>query len=186
MKILDFVDDDELMEEVKDNSFIPMLKTEDEADEALAKIIWARKKIAGNEVKVKKKKEELQKLLADYEKRLNKSLESYLSYQSSLLKGYIESQDSKTLKLFHGNVRIKKPAESLSIDDENSLLLWLKETGCKSCIKTKETISKTELKKTFKKDPSGDFLVDSAGNVIHGAHFERGEESLQITEAKGA
>ena len=66
MKILDFVDDDELMEEVKDDSFIPMLKTEDEADEALAKIIWARKKIAGNEVKVKKKKEELQKLLADY------------------------------------------------------------------------------------------------------------------------
>ena len=54
MKILDFVDDDELMEEVKDNSFIPMLKTEDEADEALAKIIWARKKIAENEVKVKK------------------------------------------------------------------------------------------------------------------------------------
>lgn len=187
LKNLDLMEDEDFLEEVNDDSFIPMLKSDDEADDALAKIIWAKKKVEENNQKIKKKKEELEKMLGDYEKRLNKNLKSYIDYQSALLRGYLkDNKGNKTLKLFHGNVRVRKPSESLTIDDENMLVNWLKEAGYKDCIKVKEAISKTNLKKAFKKDPSGEYLIDDSGNVIHGVHFERGEETIQITEPKGA
>lgn len=155
------------------------LKDDNEADDCLGRILWAQQKLADNEALVKAQKERLMAQLMDYEHRLNNRLRNYMAYQKDLLKEYLESKFGEgktgTLPLFNGNAQLKKPSESLAIDDEETVVSWLKANGFNNAINTKETVKKTEAKKLFKKDKSGQFLVDGDGNVIQGMHIEKAD-----------
>lgn len=165
----------------------PALKNNDEADDCLGRILWAQEKLAENEATVKARKEQLLAQLTDYEHRLNNRLRSYLSYQQEMLKEYLVAHfgegETGTLPLFNGNAQLKKPSESLAIDNEDAVVAWLKANGFESAINTKETVKKTEAKKLFKKDGSGQYLVDGDGNIIQGLHIEKADGPQLVVSA---
>lgn len=165
------------------------LETDDDADDAMARILWAKSEINKNNALIDKKKKELQKQLDDYEKRLNCKLENYGSYYSELLRTYmLKKFDNKkgTLKLFHGNVRLKEPSATTEFDDEKALLDYIKSNNLQSkCVTVKESVRKTDLKKLFDKDKSGLYFVDANGDIVPGVHINKDEElKISITPAK--
>ena len=84
-----------------------------------------------------------------------------------------------SLKLFHGTASLKEDAGRTEVDDEEALIRWLKNNGHEDCVSTKESVAKTNLKKTFKKDKSGHYFVDDHGDVIQGVHVDK-EEGLLL------
>ena len=183
MKLIELMDEDEIRAGI-DAATERGLKihNDDEADEAIAQMIWAKKKIEDNKALVKKKAEQLKLQLQDYERRLNGGLEYYIENRQKDLEAYLNDklQGRKgSLKLFHGTISLKEDPGRTEVDDEDGLMKWLKEHGHAGCISVKESVSKTEIKKTFKKDASGRYFVDESGNVIQGVHVDK-EAGLQL------
>ena len=187
MNILELMNETEIEKEVATIDF-PHVISEDEADETLARILWAESKIKENEKIVKEKKEELMNMLVNYEKRLNDNLRNYAANQRNNLNLFLREKlrdkdgniNTGTVKLFHGNIRLKKPSESMGIDDEERAIAWLKENGYGATLKNKVTISKTEAKKLFKKDEFGQYYVDKNNNIIPGIHVELSSNDLEL------
>ncbi len=189
MNPIELMDEDEIMESIAaDEDRALAIQNDDEADEVLSQILWAKRKIEENNELVKRKAAELKLLLMNYEERLNGSLKHYAENRSKDLEAYatkkLENQKG-SVKLFHGTVSMREDAGRTEVDDEESLIRWMKQTGHGDCVTVKESLSKTALKKAFKKDPSGRYFVDEDGNIIQGVHIAK-EEGLQlrITEAK--
>lgn len=189
MRLLELMDDEEIMESIKtDEDRALAIHNDDEADEVLSQILWAKHKIEENNELVKQKAAELKLLLMNYEERLNGPLKHYAENRSKDLEAYatkkLENQKG-SVKLFHGTVSMREDAGRTEVDDEEELIRWMKQTGHTDCVTVKEALSKTALKKAFKKDPSGRYFVDENGDVIQGVHIAK-EEGLQlrITEAK--
>lgn len=183
MKLIELMDEDEIRAGI-DAATERGLKihNDDEADEVIAQMIWAKKKIEDNRALVKKKAEQLKLQLQDYERRLNGGLEYYLENRQKDLEAYLNDKlqgHKGSLKLFHGTASLKEDPGRTAVDDEDELIKWLKANGHASCIATKESVSKTEIKKTFKKDASGRYFVDGDGNIIQGIHVDK-EEGLQL------
>lgn len=193
MELLELIDTDKMYEDIKENPSAAekyeRVHTDEEADDVLARVIWAQKKICENDELVKKKKEQLQKLLKDYEARLNGGLKTYLENQQVTLRNYLDEKlngKKGTVKLLHGNIRLKEDNGKTMFDDENLVIQYLQNRNMEdACVSIKKTIRKTDFKKLFKKDPSGHYFVDEDGQVIHGVHIEK-EDGLQlgITPAK--
>lgn len=183
MKLIELMDEDEIRAGI-DTATERGLKihNDDEADEVIAQMIWAKKKIEDNKALVKKKAEQLKLQLQDYERRLNGGLEYYLENRQKDLEAYLNDKlqgHKGSLKLFHGTASLKEDPGRTAVDDEDSLIKWLKANGHAGCIATKESVSKTEIKKAFKKDASGRYFVDGDGNIIQGIHVDK-EEGLQL------
>lgn len=194
MNLLELMSDEEIQAEIEQdkNSFTVKKLTEDEADEILSKIIWADKKIKENEEKIKRKKKELENNLDMYARRLNGSLIEYTNYQKTLLKGYLEEQlgnKKGTLKLFHGNIRLKNPTESVVVDSdsEKNLVKYLTEKKYTDCLSTKTSVLKTGIKNRFKKDPSGIYFMDGE-DIVQGVRIQKSSEGLEFayTPAKSS
>lgn len=183
MKLIELMDEDEIRAGI-DAATERGLKihNDDEADEAIAQMIWAKKKIEENKELVKKKAEQLKLQLQDYERRLNGGLEYYLENRQKDLEAYLNGKlqgHKGSLKLFHGTASLKEDPGRTAVDDEDELIKWLKANGHAGCIATKESVSKTEIKKAFKKDASGRYFIDDDGNIIQGVHIDK-EEGLQL------
>lgn len=184
MKLIELMDEEEIRAGIDATAErgVTAIHNDEEADEALSKMLWAKAKIEENNKIVKEKAEQLKAQLEDYRKRLNGGLEYYLENRQHDLEIYLNSklQGRKgSLKLFHGTASLKEDPGRTTVDDEASLITWLKKNGHAGCISTKESVSKTEVKKTFRKDPSGRYFLDEDGNVIEGVHIDK-EEGLQL------
>ena len=194
LKLFELLSENELEDDFEfvnagENQMAFALMSDDDADDALARILWAKSQLDKNNEIIARKKKQLQLQLEDYEKRLNGKLETYQKYYSELLNDYlVKKLDNKkgTVKLLHGNARLKEPSVSTEFDDEKVLIQYLKDNNLyDKCISVKESVRKTDLKKLFQKDNSGSYFVDDSGNVVPGVHLNK-EEGLQlaITPAK--
>lgn len=183
MKLIELMEEDEIRDQITrqvEMSYI--IHNDDEADETLAQMLWAKRKIEENKALVKKKAEMLKAQLQDYERRLNGGLEVYLENRQHDLEAYLNSRlegNKGSLKLFHGTASLKEDVGRTEVDDEEGLIKWLKQGGHADCVSVKESVSKTNLKKAFKKDRSGQYFVDEHGDVIQGVHVEK-EAGLQL------
>lgn len=185
MELLHFMSPEEIqysMAEDEEKDVTPL--TEDEADDILAKILWARRKIEENNKDIKQKKEEMKVLLENYEKRKNQGLRNYIESQAGPLQAYAQNalkNKKGTLHLLHGDLRLKEDIGTTEFDDEEAVLRFIKEKGLEEkCVSVRESVRKTDFKKLFKKDPSGHYFVDDEGNVIHGVHIQK-EDGLQLS-----
>lgn len=177
--------------------FYQSIVTEAEADEALAKLIWAKKKIEEADEKIKAKKQQLQEQLQEYERRLKSNIENYASLQSDLLYAYLENKlkdrdgnvKKGSIKLFNGTIGLKEPRGSVVIEKgkENNLVELLKQLGKSQCINIKETVYKDEISKTFKLDPSGHYFMTDNGDIIQGIEYQKPDKlQLSVTKPKTA
>ena len=183
MKLIEFMDEDEIRSDIDRQAELPyIIHNDDEADNVLAQMLWARQKIEENKEKVKAKAEQLKLQLQDYEHRLNGGLEVYLDNRQHDLETYLNRKlegRKGSLKLFHGTASLREDTGRTAVDDEAGLIKWLKNNGHEDCISTKESVAKTNLKKTFKKDRTGRYFIDDHGDVIQGVHVDK-EEGLQL------
>lgn len=101
MKLIELMDEDEIRAGI-DAATERGLKihNDDEADEVIAQMIWAKKKIEDNRALVKKKAEQLKLQLQDYERRLNGGLEYYLENRQKDLEAYLNDK-LQGLSLIH-------------------------------------------------------------------------------------
>ena len=181
MNLIELMEDEEIRDRVTSKAEENVvIHNDDEADEVLAQMIWATEKIAGNKALVKKKAQQLKEALVTYEKRLNGSLERYLENRQRDLEMYLNSRldgGKGSIKLFHGTVSMREDTGRTVIDDEDAVIQYLKSSGHENCITVKESVSRTALKKAFRKDPSGRCFLDEDGNILQGAHIDK-EEGL--------
>lgn len=183
MKLIELMEEEEIracMEQEAESRYA--IHNDDEADEVLAQMLWAKRKIEENKELVKKKAEILKAQLQDYEKRLNGGLEYYLEARQPELEAYLAKRlegRKGSLKLFHGTASLKEDAGRTEVDDEEALIKWLKNNGHADCIATKESVAKTAVKKAFTKDKSGRYFLDEHGDVIQGIHIDK-EEGLLL------
>lgn len=183
MKLIELMEEEEIracMEQEAEGKYA--IHNDDEADAVLAQMLWAKRKIEENKEIVKKKAEELKAQLQDFEKRLNGGLEYYLEARQPELEAYLAKRlegQKGSLKLFHGTASLKEDAGRTVVDDEEELIKWFKNNGHEDCITTKESVSKTSMKKAFKKDKSGRYFIDDNGDVIQGIHIDK-EEGLLL------
>lgn len=192
MNLLEFMDEAELNDMMRaDESAAPIenaINDDEEADEVLSKILWAKDKIEANKKLIEKKKEDIGRMLQDYERRLNGGYENYLDNLNIQLETYLRyklNNKKGTLKLLHGNVRLKEDPGVTKFDDEAEVLRYLEDNALEEfCVTTKKSIRKTDFKKLFKKDDSGKYFTDNDGNIIHGVHIEKEGLKLSITPAK--
>ena len=183
MKLIELMEEDEIRDRIERQAEMPYaIHNDDEADETLAQMLWAKQKIEENKALVKKKAEALKAQLQDYERRLNGGLEVYLENRQHDLEMYLGSRlegRKGSLKLFHGTASLREDAGRTEVDDEEALIKWLKSNGHEDCVSTKESVAKTNLKKAFKKDRTGRYFIDNHGDVIQGVHVDK-EEGLQL------
>lgn len=183
MKLIELMEEEEIracMEQEAEGRYA--IHNDDEADEVLVQMLWAKRKIEENKELVKKKAEVLKAQLQDYEKRLNGGLEYYLEARQPELEAYLAKRlegRKGSLKLFHGTASLKEDAGRTAVDDEEALIKWLKNNGHADCIATKESVAKTAVKKAFTKDKSGRYFLDEHGDVIQGIHIDK-EEGLLL------
>lgn len=191
MNIVDLMEDKDLMKEVdecnesKDDS--TLIHSDDEADEVLGRIIWARKKLDNAEKVYKKKEVMLKEQLDNYKHRLMDGLKSYEEYQSATLQDYLARKFNNkkgSVKLLHGNARLSEHPESVVIDDEEALMKYIAEHKLKACVKVKAVPQKTLIKKALQKDNSGHYFVNGE-DIVPGVHIEKEPGfKLGITPAK--
>lgn len=185
MKLIELMEEDEIRERIERQAQADMpcvINNDEEADDTLAQMLWAKRKIEENKELVKKKAEQLKLQLQDYEKRLNGGLEMYLENRQHDLEAYLARKldgCKGSLKLFHGTASLREDTGRTAVDDEAGLVKWLKNHGHEDCISTKESVAKTNLKKAFKKDRTGKYFVDEHGDVIQGVHVDK-EEGLML------
>ena len=183
MKLIELMEEDEIRDRIERQAEMPYaIHNDDEADETLAQMLWAKRKIEENKELVKKKAEMLKAQLQDYEKRLNGGLEYYIEARQPELEAYLAKRlegRKGSLKLFHGTASLKEDAGRTAVDDEEMLIKWLKNHGHEDCIATKESVAKTAVKKAFTKDKSGHYFLDEHGDVIQGIHIDK-EEGLLL------
>ena len=188
--LLDLMSENEAEKSVlaEENS-VPAFADDNAADDAFAKVLWAKAKIEENEKLVKAKKAELKEMLDDYDQRLNGRLRNFVEYRTEQLKAYaLQKLKGKkgSYPLFHGSVQLKEDVGTVEIDSENEaeLIKYLRANGIfDQCAEDKVVINKTKLRSVLAKDKSGHNFVDAEGNIIHGAHIEK-KDGLQVTLAK--
>lgn len=172
---------------VSEETIIPAFDNDDDADEALAKVLWAKNKIEENEKLVKAKKAELMEALADYEQRLNNGLRNFVAYRSEQLRTYALSKlkgKKGTYPLFHGGIQLKEDAGSVEIEDEAVLIEYLKRSGLfEQCVKVEPKVNKTKFKGLFEKDESGHYFKGKDGSIIQGVHIDK-KDGLQVNLTK--
>lgn len=191
MKLIELMEEEEIracMDKEAEGRYA--IHNDDEADEMLAQMLWAKHKIEENKELVKMKAEVLKAQLQDYEKRLNGGLEYYLEARQPELEAYLAKRlegRKGSLKLFHGTASLKEDAGRTAVDDEEGLIKWLKNHGHEDCITTKESVAKTAVKKAFVRDKSGRYFLDEHGDVIQGIHVDKEEGLLlKISEPRTA
>ena len=187
MHLVELMSDEELKQDVEDTNEIEpvfVLNTEDDADECLSKILWAKKKLEENNKLIEKKKKQLDELLKNYEKSLNSKLENYRSIHEDLLREWMINRfgnTKKSAKLLHGTVRMKEDTGRTAVDDEGQLIGFIKANNLQDkCVTIKESVRKSDFKKLFEKDQSGHYFVDKAGNIIPGVHIDKSDD-LQLS-----
>jgi hypothetical protein len=188
--LLDLMSDKEAEKTVMaEENIIPVFADDSAADDAFAKVLWAKAKIEENEKLVKAKKAELKELLDDYDQRLNGKLRSFVEYRTEQLKTYAFQKlkgKKGSYPLLHGNVQLKEDIGTVELDAENEaeLIKYLRVNGIfDKCAEDKVVINKTKLRSALTTDKSGHNFVDAEGNIIHGAHINK-KDGLQVTLAK--
>ena len=129
-----------------------LIVSEDEADDILGKVNWAKAKLQENSEKVARKKEAMLQRLDDYEHELNDSLENYISWQESRLEAFARNQLKNrkgSVKLLNGSIQLKKPTIKYDYTNVEDTIKWLKAHGFNECIRVKEELDKTSLKSKF-------------------------------------
>ena len=186
--LLDFMSEKETEKVVStEEVVIPAFEDDDAADDALAKVLWAKAKMEENDKLIKAKKAELKEMLEDYEERLNGRLRNFVEYRTEQLKTYAMNKlkgKKGAYPLLHGNVQLKEDVGSVEIEDDAELIKYLRESELfGQCAEDKVAINKTKLRSLLSKDESGHYFVDGNGNVIHGVHIEK-KDGLQVSIAK--
>ncbi len=170
-----------------EETIVPIFEDDSAADDAFAKVLWAKAKIEEHEKLVKAKKAELKEMLDDYEQRLNGRLRSFVKYRTEQLKAYaLQKLKGKkgSYPLLHGNIQLKEDGGTVEIENEEELVKYLCASGIfEQCAENKVVVNKTKLRSLLQKDESGHNFVDGEGNIIHGVHINK-KDGLQVTLAK--
>lgn len=134
---------------------------------------WAIRKIKGEEEEKERLIGLANQQIADLQAKiedLNKYYDNKTGFLKSCLQQYFdtvphkETKTQETYKLLSGSLVFKKPSTKI-IYDENNLLVYLKESGDKTFIKTKESVNWADFKKDLAINNDG-MVVDTATGEI--------------------
>lgn len=148
---------------------------EDFKIESLESATWAFRKLRAIENKEAEIKAIAEKEISTVTAWMNKEIDQYSKekdFFSYLLQEFYRTEKAKDKKFKlstpYGKVTARKSSKWF-YDDEKGLLDYLKENGS-CCIRVKEEVDKTELKKTFK-----DGVNTETGEIIPGVRIEETE-----------
>ena len=129
-------------------------------------------------------KARMDQLKADLERQIN-TIDKEIAFNTSMLQAYfltVKPKETKTTskyKLLSGELVMKKQSISISKEDEEKLMKWVKESK-PEFIKTKEEVNWGELKKVLK--IAGDSIVTEDGEVVEGVTIKLTGEQFEIKE----
>lgn len=168
----------ELMEEEEKQRF--EITDKEQLNWSFRKINALKKEI--NEIENLAKKET--ERINDWKNKESKSHLDNIEYFEMLIKQYALKQRDNNDKFKkestpYGSVAFRKQQPAYEYKDEQATLEWLKQNKKTDLINVKESVKKTEIKKTFKRH--NDVLIDNeTGEVVPGVSVVEREDSIKI------